>query len=146
MVSRSKGIIATRLFGRRRVAMKVVGDLIWEKARNARATQLDLDEFQRASCRCDGVCCDGCRAYTPGLRNCVIVPSAYLGAIVRGWGVDPAKIRVIHNAAPLPPPGPVEPRYDLITVARLVPWKGIAELIEVAAATAGACESLATDR
>jgi glycosyltransferase involved in cell wall biosynthesis len=126
-----EGIIATGL-SRRRVVLKVVGDLIWEKARNARATQLDLDEFQRAKLPLRWRMLRRLQGLYTGRADSVIVPSAYLGAIVRGWGVDPAKIRIIHNAVPLPPPGRIAPRYDLITVARLVPWKGIAELIEVA--------------
>ena len=83
-----EGIIATGLT-RRRVVVKVVGDLIWEKARNARATPLDLDEFQRRSCRCDGACCGGCRAYTPGVRNRssfrahTLAPSFAAGASIR---------------------------------------------------------------
>jgi glycosyltransferase involved in cell wall biosynthesis len=128
-----EGIVATRLLSRRRVVVKVVGDLIWEKARNARAAQLDLDEFQRAKLSLQWRTLRRLQGLYTGLADAVIVPSAYLGAIVRGWGVNPVKIRVIHNAVPLPPPGRIEPRYDLITVARLVPWKGIAELIEVAA-------------
>jgi glycosyltransferase involved in cell wall biosynthesis len=127
-----EGIIATGLMNRRPVVMKVVGDLIWERARNARATQLDLDEFQRAKLPPRWRMLRWLQGLYTGLAESVIVPSAYLGAIVRGWGVDPAKIRVIHNAVALPAPGPIAPRYDLITVARLVPWKGIADLIEVA--------------
>jgi glycosyltransferase involved in cell wall biosynthesis len=128
-----EGIIATRVLSRRRVVVKVVGDLIWEKARNARATNLDVDEFQRAKLPTRWRILHRLQGLYMGLAETVIVPSAYLGAIVRGWGVDPAKIRIIHNAVPLPPAGPISARYDLITVARLVPWKGIADLIEVAA-------------
>lgn len=129
-----EGIMATRLFSRRRVLVKVVGDLIWEKARNASAVSLDLDEFQAAKLPLHWRLLRRLQGIYTGLADTVIVPSAYVGAIVRGWGVDPAKIRVIHNAVPLPPPGRISPRYDLITVARLVPWKGIADLIDVAAA------------
>jgi glycosyltransferase involved in cell wall biosynthesis len=128
-----EGIIATGLLNRRRVVVKVVGDLIWERARNARATQLDLDAFQRAKLPLRWRMLRRLQGLYTGRAESVIVPSAYLGAIVRGWGVDPAKIRIIHNAVPLPPPGRIAPRHDLITVARLVPWKGIAGLIEVAA-------------
>ncbi|MFA6180436.1 MAG: hypothetical protein WC696_12560, partial [Candidatus Methylopumilus sp.] len=44
-----EGVVATRLLRRRPTAVKVVGDLIWEKARNANATSLDIDAFQVAS-------------------------------------------------------------------------------------------------
>jgi glycosyltransferase involved in cell wall biosynthesis len=131
-----EGIIATRFVGRGRVVVKVVGDLIWEKARNARAVLLDLDQFQRARLPLRWRILRRLQGLYTGVADTIIVPSAYLGGVVRGWGVDPAKIRVVHNAVPLPPPGPLSPLYDLITIARLVPWKGLAELIDVVAANA----------
>jgi glycosyltransferase involved in cell wall biosynthesis len=63
----------------------------------------------------------------------VITPSRYLARIVADWGVDEARIHIVHNAVTLPPATPFNAgSYDLVTVARLVPWKGLADLIEVA--------------
>lgn len=69
----------------------------------------------------------------------VVVPSAYLKRIVAAWGVPEERIHVVYNA---PPPFP-EPetlarpqevvRPYLVTVARLVPWKGIDALIRALA-------------
>lgn len=131
-----EGIIATRLLGRVRTAIKVVGDLIWEKARNSKASELDLDDFQSAPLPLRWRFMRWLQGWYTARADIVIVPSEYLKAIVRGWGINPEKIRVIYNAVPLPPPPSTTgaPRYDLITVARLVPWKGVAELIEVASA------------
>ncbi len=132
-----EGIIATRLLGRVRTVVKVVGDLIWEKARNSAATTLDLDAFQSAPLSMRWRFMRWLQGCYTARADAIIVPSEYLKAIVRGWGVDPEKIRVIRNAVPLPPPPSsttAAPRYDLITVTRLVPWKGVAELIEVASA------------
>lgn len=130
-----EGIIATRWFGRTRTVIKVVGDLIWERARNSNATDLILDEFQVAPLPMRWRFMRWLQSWYTARADLVIVPSNYLKAIVRGWGVDLEKIRVIHNAVPLPPPATTAvPHYDLITVARLVPWKGIAGLIDVASA------------
>ena len=72
--------------------------------------------------------------------DAVIVPSQYLKRMVTGWGVDPAKVRVIYNALP-PVPAADETRVEIrarlnwsarptiLTVARLQPWKGIDHLI-----------------
>jgi glycosyltransferase involved in cell wall biosynthesis len=129
-----EGIVATRLLRHCRTAIKVVGDLIWEKARNSRVTTLDLDSFQFASLPISWRVMRRLQAWYTARADAVIVPSAYLKSIVDGWGVDPEKIRVIRNSVSLPPPGATAPRFDVITIARLVPWKGIAELIEVVSA------------
>ena len=71
----------------------------------------------------------------------VIVPSRYLRDMVIGWGAPPERVQVIYNA--LPPDAQTaslsqsEARVALglgaepllLTVARLVPWKGIDHLI-----------------
>ena len=58
--------------------------------------------------------------------------SRYLAKIVQGWGVHPDKIDVIPNAVECLPPEDLRPEVDLVTVARLVPWKGLLELIDLA--------------
>jgi glycosyltransferase involved in cell wall biosynthesis len=57
----------------------------------------------------------------------------YLADIVRGWGVHSERVSVIPNAVELQTPINTEPQVDLVTVARLVPWKGLMELIDLAA-------------
>jgi glycosyltransferase involved in cell wall biosynthesis len=127
-------IVAARLLTRRPVVAKIVGDLIWERARNA-GLGFELEAFQTARlpvawrllrwlqgaylCRCAAI----------------IVPSRFLARIVAGWGVTPARIAVVMNAAdPAPDPASdAPPHYDVVTVARLVPWKGVAPLIALAA-------------
>ncbi|MPZ57881.1 MAG: glycosyltransferase [Rhizobiales bacterium] len=129
-----EGIVATRLLGRTRAVIKVVGDLIWERARNSGATELDLDAFQVAPLLLRWRILRWLQGWYTARAELVIVPSEYLATVVCGWGVDPGKVRVIRNAVPLPPPAPaITPSYDLVTVARLVPWKGVADLIDVAA-------------
>ena len=74
----------------------------------------------------------------------VVVPSGYVGEIVRGWGVPAGKIRVIRNALTHQPlsevsraqaqsalglSGPV-----VCSVARLYPWKRVDDLIRMAPA------------
>ena len=71
----------------------------------------------------------------------VIVPSEYLKRIVIGWGVEAAKVHVIYNALPSDTLAPdlmqSEARQQLglsdqptiLTVGRILPWKGVDHLI-----------------
>lgn len=130
-----EGVVAARLLAHRPVVVKVVGDLIWEQARNNGATTLDIDDFQSSGGK--PVVWKALRwlqgVYTGGADR-VIVPSRYLGRIVRGWGVPSDKVAVVFNAVK-PPEAETDQLldHDVVTVARLVSWKGIDRLIEVCA-------------
>ena len=122
--------------------IKIVGDQAWERCvrKGWIPPQISIDEFQGfpgdARVRWQK------RARTRQVRamDAVIVPSQYLKQLVASWGIEPAKIHVIHNAL-LPPTAPSQSRSDiradlgwpdaptLISVARLQPWKGIDHLI-----------------
>ncbi|MBV9349567.1 MAG: glycosyltransferase family 4 protein [Patescibacteria group bacterium] len=122
--------------------LKMVGDYAWEQAAQRFGFRGILEEFQHAKV-----------AFVPSvLRSIermvarralhVVVPSRYLGKVVHEWGVPKEKITVIYNG--------MEPLEDtgnkpvlrgllkfhgklLISVGRLVPWKGFKELIGIAA-------------
>ncbi len=129
-----EGTVAAAWLTRRPTVVKVVGDLIWEKARNRRATDLSLDAFQKAPLPPFWGFLRRLQGWYTGHAAAVIAPSRYLAGIVAGWGVPPQRVHVVYNA--VTPPAAAEPRpprFDLVTVARLVPWKGIAELIAVCA-------------
>jgi len=129
-----EGIVGSKVLGRCPAVVKVVGDLIWEKARNQRATLLDIDAFQRAALPLRWSLLRRLQGWYTGLADAVITPSRYLAGVVTGWGVAPSRLRVVYNAVKLPPEMPVLPTaYDIVTVARLVPWKGLADLIAVVA-------------
>jgi glycosyltransferase involved in cell wall biosynthesis len=128
-----EGVIAARMIRRRPVVIKVVGDLIWEQARNQGATDLDIDAFQRLGSK--PLIWRALRSLQSTYMRAsdyVITPSKYLAGIVAGWGVAPDRILVVLNAVRPPPDDPgYEPEFDIVTVARLVPWKGIDRLIDV---------------
>lgn len=128
-----EGILAAKLLGRRPVVVKVVGDLIWEKARNSGATRLELDAFQAARLPLRWHLLRRLQTWYTAQADAVITPSRYLARIVATWGADDARIHIVYNATTLLPAAPFSAdSYDLVTVARLVPWKGLADLIEVA--------------
>jgi len=123
--------------------LKVVGDLAWERAVNKGwiAPTEDIDTFQTKRYPWRVRLLQAQRAREVRRADRVIVPSRYLRDMVVGWGAPPERVQVIYNA--LPPNAMsaslsqsearatlgVGPEPLLLTVARLVPWKGIDHLI-----------------
>ncbi len=123
--------------------LKVVGDLAWERAVNKGwiAPTEDIDTFQTGRYPWRVRLLQAQRAREVRRADRVIVPSRYLRDMVVGWGAPPERVQVIYNA--LPPNAMsaslsqsearatlgVGPEPLLLTVARLVPWKGIDHLI-----------------
>jgi glycosyltransferase involved in cell wall biosynthesis len=130
-----EGVIAARLIRRRPVVIKVVGDMIWEQARNRDATALDIDAFQRPGGKpALWAILRGVQSAYTRMADLVITPSRYLAGLVGGWGVEPQRIKVVLNAVRQPSPDTdSSPEHDVVTVGRLVPWKGIDKLIDVCA-------------
>jgi len=123
--------------------LKVVGDLAWERAVNKGwiAPTEDVDAFQRGRYPWRVRLLQAQRAREVRRADRVIVPSRYLRDMVIGWGALPERVQVITNA--LPPDAQtvalsqaearaalgLDAKPLLLTVARLVPWKGIDHLI-----------------
>lgn len=133
----SEAALGALLAGRRTVH-KIVGDYAWERAAAKGLFTGTIDEYQSAPKGLTLRFFDSIRTIPQRLAHEVIVPSRYLARIVEGWGIDPGKIRVIYNAVahdgsaahrvlPLPPWS----GRTLITVCRLVRWKGIDPLIRL---------------
>jgi glycosyltransferase involved in cell wall biosynthesis len=123
--------------------LKVVGDLAWERAVNKGwipATE-DIDQFQSRTYNWRVRMIQGQRAHEVQRMDRIIVPSSYLRDMVIGWGAPPDRVQVIYNAfspnAKASTLTQAESRAEiglgsnpiLLTVARLVPWKGIDYLI-----------------
>jgi glycosyltransferase involved in cell wall biosynthesis len=127
---------AAAALARRPLVMKVVGDWAWERANNRGAGDPLPENFQirRQPPRWEAV--KALRAAVTRRALRVIVPSRHLAKIVAGWGVPTGRIDVVYNALePLPSgPAPELPPFagrTLLSVARLVKWKGIDTLIEL---------------
>lgn len=117
--------------------VKVVGDYAWE-AYQRRGGRGSIEEFQR---RGTGML-RRLQAWTTRRAGRVIVPSRYLAGIVAGWGVPHERISVVYNA--FGPPAVVPSRNEargqlglsgkiVVSVGRLVPWKGFNVLIAAVA-------------
>ncbi len=132
--------LGARLAGRPRV-LKVVGDWAWESALRRGLTDLGVEDFQHARHTLRVGALRWIERMYCRLANLIVVPSAYVGELVSGWGVPRERIRIIHNALPH------EPRTDLTrdaaktelgfrgpvvcNVSRLYAWKRVDELIRM---------------
>jgi len=115
---------------------KVPGDIVWERARNNKVTDLDIESFQHQRLNFKYRLFRA--LYTKSLKSAdfVVVPSMGLYKLCLMWGISESKLKLIYNS--------VESKtrtarkesqqvYNIITVCRLVPWKGVDELIIYAA-------------
>jgi len=123
--------------------IKIVGDQGWERAirKGWIAPTTDVDVYQTLTLGGAAALDRAARAREARAYDRVIVPSAYLKRMVTGWGVDADKIDVVYNALP-PTPDVTIPQREararlnmpidapiLLSVGRLVPWKGLNHMI-----------------
>lgn len=148
-------LIASRMLGARFI-LKIVGDYAWEqyqvksqKIKDKKEKQSHkngkfdtLEGFQNQQYDLMTEVLRRIQRYVACRADRVIVPSGYLRGIVAGWGVAAEKISVVYNAVTMP--GSWVPRDEarkrlgvsgivIISVGRLVPWKGFAMLIDAVA-------------
>ncbi len=124
---------------------KVVGDVAWERAvrKGWIPPTEDIDVFQtQAGYKLQVKLNQFTQAREAKTMQGIIVPSRYLKRIVVGWGVPEQQVHVIYNALP---PDMVAPSLSqeearqqlgwgdaptLLTVGRILPWKGVDHLIQ----------------
>ena len=125
---------------RRPLVLKNVGDFAWEFSTRHHWISVGqtIDEFQTASHSLRVNFLRAVQRWYTRAAACVIAPSYYSARLVKGWSVDPARVQVIYNALDpvVEAPAREASRHTLgvtgqflVTVARLVPWKGVAEVI-----------------
>ena len=125
---------AARITGRRYV-LKIVGDSVWEAARNSGQTQLSVDEFQSQ----DSDSYRDLRHERSGWMsraNAIITPSQYLANLVGGWSVEAPRPQVVLNGVTRDVGSAVTPtrrRSDdplrLVFCGRLTNWKGVETIL-----------------
>lgn len=121
------------LLTRRPIVHKVVGDYAWERARNAGRFSGTIDEYQGARKPWPLWVLDWWRTFPLRRASRIVVPSSYLRTIVGRWSRDLPEISVIYNTfhaeGDAPPPLAVREKV-VITVCRLVSWKGVPEIMQ----------------
>lgn len=141
------------LFLRKRFVVKIVGDHVWEQGRQRFGITDSLDSFTHSNKPLHPYL-----AFLKTLRDIVaksadtiIVPSNYLATVVEVWGVDAKRISSVRNAVSVTSIGAVPASVTALTkplvvsVGRLVPWKGMEGIISavVALRASGRSVSLA---
>lgn len=120
---------------RKPIVEKVVGDLAWERATAKGWVRDGFEEFQNRSYGLKVEALKAFRAWWTRRAHKVIVPSRYLAKWITNWGVPEDKIVVIYNTLePLngirPAAVPLRMPLKVVTVGRLVPWKGVDQILE----------------
>jgi glycosyltransferase involved in cell wall biosynthesis len=129
-------IAVARFISKFEYVAKVPGDIVWERARNQNITSLNIEEFQSVVLPFKLKIMRFLFSRSLKMASSVIVPSEQLRQLAMTWGVASEKIHVIYNSvdtntfSPMMNTGKV---IDVLTVCRLVPWKGLQELIEIVA-------------
>lgn len=122
--------LATR-FSRRSYIAKVPGDFVWERARNNGYTDLDIETFQKTKLNLKYRAFRSIASLSLKKAAIVIVPTKQLERLSLAWGVAPERIRYIPNSVETSvfKPGHANIIFDVVTVCRLVKWKGLSELV-----------------
>lgn len=125
--------LAKILFGVHYTA-KVPGDIVWERARNNQETRLGISEFQGSTLRLKNRIFRW--MYSSSLKSArkVIVPSKGLFDLCESWGVRKENLILIYNSIDVHRFASTAnrlPQYEVLTVCRLTPWKGVADLIRI---------------
>lgn len=151
----AEAALAARLLGKPAVH-KVVGDGAWERAVGRGLYSGRLEEFQKAPGWVFGLL-RAIRSVPLWWANAVITPSCYLADRVHAWRVPADRIRVVRNSADprmhaetgrgrAGEPDSIQGRpWTVVTVCRLVPWKGVGELIQAVEELPGAYLRVAGD-
>lgn len=119
------------------VVLKFVGDEAWERATQAGLTAKPLNEFlarPAVSLRI-GFFID-IQKFVLNRVSKIVPPSDFLRTIITTYyGVDAQKVQVNYNAfdAGMPAPDIARKPHQVLTVARLVAWKGVDGIIRTTA-------------
>jgi glycosyltransferase involved in cell wall biosynthesis len=129
---------------RKPVVMKIVGDFAWEYAVRHGLIPPDepFEQFQRSRYGPKVEALRAMQRMYVRAADRVIVPSSFVRWYVEGWGADPDRVRVVHNAvedltAGLGPDragvraslGVCPDERVVLAVVRLTRWKGIDTVI-----------------
>lgn len=124
---------------RKRFVLKVVGDYAWEQATQRFGYSGTVEEFQTAEVGMRAATLRTIERWVAQRALKVIVPSKYLARVAENWKLKTGSTVVIYNGAAIPEIGLKQVirgvlRFQgrlVISVGRLVPWKGFEALIKV---------------
>ncbi len=116
------------MFIKRKSVAKVVGDPVWERARNKGLTKLSINEFNDSKLKISQRFQRWLICWSLNRFDVITCPSLELKSLMQGWGVV-KPIEFIPNGVDLIPVSAENKEFDLISVCRLVSWKNLDKLI-----------------
>lgn len=127
---------------RKKFIVKIVGDRAWEQGVQEFEVTDTLDDFvkDRIEYHPKVMRIKMIQKKVAKFADIIIVPSRYLKKIISNWGIDEDKISVIYNAFNVPENieatslsenSPNSSGINIISIGRLLPWKGFEKLILV---------------
>ena len=116
------------LFIKRRSVAKVVGDPVWERARNKGLTKLSINEFNDSQLKINQRFQRWLICWSLNRFDRFTCPSLELKSLMQGWGVV-KPIEFIPNGVDLISSRTGNKEFDLISVCRLVSWKNLDKLV-----------------
>lgn len=123
--------------------LKITGDYAWEHAQECHGISDRIDDFQKKKYNYKIELMRYARNLVCRHAKKIITPSKYLKGMIAGWGIGEDKIQVIYNAVPQARISGDRDKLRtelgfkgtvIISVARLLPWKGFKELINLMSA------------
>ena len=127
--------VGVSLFIRKRSSVaKIVGDPVWERARNNGDTDLTIIDFNQTKLKLKYKIQRILLVFSLNKFDNITCPSQELCEFVASWGVK-KPISFIGNGVNVDLlPEETDEEFDLICVSRLVPWKNIDKHLEISAA------------
>lgn len=124
------------VFLRKKFFIRIAGDYAWEQGVQRFGVKDDLDTFSlKTNYGWIVNFFKKVQTWVARRANKIIVPSYYFKTIIFNWGIKTEKIKVIYNGINLPNHlgvrHPSRGEKVILSVGRLVPWKGFKVLIEI---------------
>ncbi|ASY14002.1 glycosyltransferase [Candidatus Planktophila dulcis] len=113
--------------------IKIPGDIVWERARNSGITDLDINSFQNSELNSKYKVFRRLFIFSISRAKNVVVPSAFLQSMAVNWVGDSKRIELVYNSidhSRFSHTESAKRNFDVVTASRLVPWKGVDELIQ----------------
>jgi len=108
--------------------VKMVGDPVWERAKNRAETELGILEFNQSKLKIKHRIQREILVWSLNNFNQIICPSLQLKSIIENWGVNTA-INFIPNGVKEIDLPVLEKDYDLVTVCRIISLKNCDKMI-----------------
>lgn len=125
---------------RKKFVLKIVGDYAWEQSTQRFSYEGTIEQFQKdEDLLIFPLVMRGIERWVAKRASTVVVPSKYLGRIVQKWGIPKKRITVVYNGIESERVGLKQVIRGLlkfrgkllVSISRLVPWKGFKKVIEV---------------